>query len=403
MKGEFKIIKDGGVTSAQGFVAAGISAGIKPADKKDLALISSEVPAHVGATFTTNLVKAAPVKVSTAHAKNGTVRGVVINSGNANACTGVNGIKNARTMVEIAAKELDVKAKEVLVCSTGRIGVQLPMPKVTRGIKKAASKLSADGGADAAKAIMTSDTFRKEFAVRLEIDGRKVTIGGIAKGAGMIHPQMATMLSVITTDAAIEKATLRRCVYNAVDHSFNRITIDGDTSTNDTVIVLANGLAQNSLLKSYSPQLEIFQSALTLVMRRLARMIVQDGEGISKVVEVVVKGAASNADAKAAALAVAHSPLVKCSWCGQDPNWGRLMDAIGYSGARVKEEMVEIFYDGLVAVANGEASKTPVSKLRKIVRKPTFTITIHLHLGSGEHSVLTTDLTEKYVTFNKGE
>lgn len=403
MKDDYKVIKDGGVTSAQGFVAAGISSGIKPGDKKDLAIVYSAVPAQIGATFTTNLVKAAPVKVSFEHARNGSIRGVVLNSGNANACTGVLGIKNAKSMVEKTAKALDCKPKEILVCSTGRIGVQLPMPKIERGIRKTVAKLGVDGGADAAKAIMTSDTFRKEFAVRVEIDGRKVTIGGMAKGAGMIHPQMATMLCVITTDANIDKATLRKCTYEAVELSFNRITIDGDTSTNDTVMVLANGMAGNPLIKSYHPQLSVFQKALVTVMRKLARMIVQDGEGISRVVEVNVKGAASNADAKLAALAVAHSALVKCSWCGGDPNWGRLMDAIGYSGARVKEEMVEIYYDGLVAVSNGEASRTPVAKLRKIVQRPAFTITLHLHLGSGEYSVLTTDLTEKYVTFNKGE
>jgi glutamate N-acetyltransferase / amino-acid N-acetyltransferase len=403
MKSDIKVLKDGGVTSAQGFVAAGISAGIKPDSKKDMALVYSVNPAQVGATFTTNLVKAAPVKVSMTHARNGTVRGVILNSGNANACTGVRGIKNARTMVEETAEALDCKPKEILVCSTGRIGVQLPMNKIGRGIKKAVSKLDIDGGVEAAKAIMTSDTFRKEYAVRVEIDGRKVTIGGIAKGAGMIHPQMATMLSVITTDVAIDKIALRKCVYNAVEQSFNRISVDGDTSTNDTVIVLANSMAQNPVLKSYSPQLDLFQRALTTVMRHLSRMIVKDGEGVSRMVEVIVKGAASFADAKAAALAVAHSPLVKCSWCGGDPNWGRLMDAIGYSGARIKEEMVEIYYDGVLAVANGEASRTPVARLRKAVSKPAFTITIHLHTGTGEYSVLTTDLTEKYVEFNKGE
>lgn len=403
MKDGLKIVKNGGVTSAQGFVASGVSAGIKPGDKKDVAVVCSTVPAHVAATFTTNQVKAAPVRVSMAHVRNGNVRGVVLNSGNANACTGVRGIKNARAMVDAVAEELDCKAKEILVCSTGRIGIQLPMPKVKRGIKKALAKLSPAGGAEAAKAIMTSDTFRKEFAVRIKIDGRKVTIGGMAKGAGMIHPQMATMLCVITTDAAIDKATLSDCVYESVEQSFNRISVDGDTSTNDTVMVFSNGLAQNPVLKSYHPQLGLFQKALTTVMRRLSRMIVQDGEGVSKMVEVIIKGAASNADAKAAGLAVARSALVKCSWCGEDPNWGRLMDAIGYSGARIKEEMVEIYYDGLLAVSNGEASRTPVAKLRKIVRKAAFTITIHLHTGSGEYSILTTDLTEKYVEFNKGE
>ena len=403
MEGAIKEIKGGGVTSAQGFVAAGLAAGIKPSGKKDLALVASTGAAELAATFTTNQVKAAPVKVSMQRLKNGKARGVVINAGNANACTGLVGIRDANEMTQLAADAMGCKAKEILVCSTGRIGVPLPMPQVRRGIKKAVKKLSATGGAEAAKSIMTSDTFRKEYAVRLKIDGRKIIVGGMAKGAGMIHPNMATMLAVLTTDANIDRATLRKVTFEAVEHSFNRISIDGDTSTNDTVIVLANGQANNHVLKTYHPQFDKFQSALNMVMRRLARMIVEDGEGISKVVEVAIKGAASNADAKAAALAVVRSPLVKSSWCGEDVNWGRLMDAIGYSPAKVREELVEIYYDGLVVVSNGQASKTPRAKLKKIARKQRFTITIHLHLGAGEHTILTTDLTEKYVELNKGE
>jgi glutamate N-acetyltransferase/amino-acid N-acetyltransferase len=403
MDGGIKEIKGGGVTSAQGFQAAGIAAGIKPSGKKDLALVASLNAAELAATFTTNQVKAAPVKVSMQRLKNGKVRGVVINAGNANACTGLVGIRDANEMTQLAAEAVECKAREFLVCSTGRIGVPLPMPKIRRGIKKAAKKLSASGGGEAAKSIMTSDTVRKECAVRLKIDGRKITVGGMAKGAGMIHPNMATMLAVLTTDANIDRATLRKVTFEAVEHSFNRISIDGDTSTNDTVIVLANGRANNHVLKTYHPQFDKFQAALKMVMRRLARMIVEDGEGISKVVEVAIKGAASNADAKAAALAVVRSPLVKSSWCGEDVNWGRLMDAIGYSSAKVREELVEIYYDGLVVVSNGQASKTPRAKLKKIARKRRFTITIHLHMGAGEHTILTTDLTEKYVELNKGE
>jgi glutamate N-acetyltransferase/amino-acid N-acetyltransferase len=239
--------------------------------------------------------------------------------------------------------------------------------------------------------------------MRFKVDGRKVTIGGMAKGAGMIHPNMATMLCLITTDASIDKATLRGCVEEAVEHSFNRISVDGDTSTNDSVIVLANGKSGTNLLKSYHPQFPLFKKTLTHVMRKLARMIVEDGEGITRVVDVVVKGAANDQDAKAAALAVAKSELIKTSWTGADPNWGRIMAALGYSGARVREEMVEIFYDGLLAVSNGQPSKTPAAKLRKLVRKPKFTITINLHAGSGEYGILTTDLTEEYVRINKGE
>jgi glutamate N-acetyltransferase/amino-acid N-acetyltransferase len=368
-----------------------------------MALIVSDVPAEAAATFTTNLIKAAPVKVSMRHLRHGKIRGVVINSGCANACTGVGGIADAKAMVEHAARELETKPREWLICSTGRIGNRLPMVQVRKGIEKAATKLGAQNGAEAAKAIMTTDTRRKEFAMRFKVDGRKVTIGGMAKGAGMIHPNMATMLCVITTDASIDRSALKACVADAVEHSFNRISVDGDTSTNDTVIVLANGLSGTNLLKSYHPQFDLFKKTLTHVMRKLARMIVEDGEGITRVVDVVVKGAANAQEAKLAALAVAKSELIKTSWTGGDPNWGRIMAALGYSGARVREEMVEIYYDGLLAVVNGQPSKTPLVKLRKLVRKPKFTITIHLHSGMGEYSILTTDLTEEYVRINKGE
>jgi len=400
---EAKLIKGGGVTSAAGFQAAGVACGIKPRGEKDMALIVSDVPAEAAATFTTNLVKAAPVKLSMRHLRMGRMRGVVVNSGCANACTGVGGIADAKAMVEHVAKESGTKPREWLVCSTGRIGHRLPMVQVRRGIEKAIAKLAPKSGAEAAKAIMTTDTRRKEFAMRFKVDGRKVTIGGMAKGAGMIHPNMATMLCVVTTDASIDRTALKACVADAVEHSFNRISVDGDTSTNDTVIVLANGLSGTNLLKSYHPQFELFKKTLTHVMRKLARMIVEDGEGITRVVDVMVKGAANAQEAKLAALAVAKSELIKTSWTGGDPNWGRIMAALGYSGARVREEMVEIFYDGVVAVVNGQPSKTPLVKLRKLVRQRKFTITIHLHSGMGEYSILTTDLTEEYVRINKGE
>jgi glutamate N-acetyltransferase/amino-acid N-acetyltransferase len=398
-----KTIKGGGITSALGFQAAGVACGIKPRGEKDLALIVSNVPAEVAATFTTNLVKAAPVKVSMQNVRNGKIRGVVVNSGCANACTGVQGITDAKAMIEHVAKKVKTKPRDWLVCSTGRIGNRLPMPQIRKGIEKAIAKLGPDNGVEAAKAIMTTDTRRKEFAMRFKVNGRKVVIGGMAKGAGMIHPNMATMLCFITTDACIDKPSLRACVDEAVEQSFNRISVDGDTSTNDTVIVLANGLSGTNLLKSYHPQFGLFKKTLIHVMRKLARMIVEDGEGITRVVDVVVKGAANGQDAKLAALAVAKSELVKTSWTGGDPNWGRIMAALGYSGARVREEMVEIYYDGLLAVMGGQPSKTPLAKLRKLVQKPKFTLTIHLHAGMGEYSILTTDLTEEYVRINKGE
>ena len=398
------VVKGGSVTSAAGFRAAGIPAGIKKAGKKDMALIASDVPAEVAAVFTTNQIKAAPVKVSMQHARSGRIRAVIANSGGANACTGLPGLRDAKEMTEATALALGCKGKEILVCSTGRIGVLLPMPAIRRGIKQAVEKLNANGGARASEAIMTTDTFPKRYAVRVEIDGQTVTVGGIAKGAGMIHPDMATMLCFVTTDARIERAALRRCVEECVGESFNSISVDGDTSTNDTVIVLANGLAGNKPLSASHPQLPLFRNAMRKVMRHLSRLIVEDGEGISKVVEIIVKGAASARDAKRAAVTVGKSTLVKCSWCGNDPNWGRIMDALGYSEAKVREELVEIFYNGLQVTVNGQvAPKVSEARLRKIVAKPSFTITIHLHLGEGEYTFLTTDITEEYVTLNKGE
>jgi glutamate N-acetyltransferase / amino-acid N-acetyltransferase len=400
---EAKTIQNGGVTSALGFQAAGIASGIKPRGQKDIALIVSDVPAEAAATFTTNAVKAAPVRLSMRHVQAGKIRGVVINAGCANACTGVGGIADAKAMVEHVALQTKTTPRTWLVCSTGRIGTRLPMIQVRKGIEKAVAKLAPENGVEAAKAIMTTDTRRKEFAMRFKVDGRKVTIGGMAKGAGMIHPNMATMLCVITTDAALDKPTLRKCFDEAVESSFNRISVDGDTSTNDTVIVLANGCSGTNNLRSYHPQFAIFKKTLTHVMRKLARMIVEDGEGITRVVDVAVKGAANAQDAKLAALAVAKSELNKTAWAGGDPNWGRIMASIGYSGARVREEMVDIFYDGLLAVANGQPSKTPLPKIKKVAAKSKFTITINLHLGTGEYSILTTDLTEEYVRINLGE
>ncbi|PTY02002.1 bifunctional glutamate N-acetyltransferase/amino-acid acetyltransferase ArgJ [Verrucomicrobia bacterium LW23] len=400
----FRILDKGTLTSPRGFRVGAVCGDIKyGGGRKDVALIVSDVPAEVAATFTTNQVKAAPVRVCLRRMQRaGKMRGVIVNAGNANACTGLEGLENAKEMARFAAKAIGAEEREMLVCSTGRIGVQLPMDKVRKAITYAASILGTDGHT-AAEAIMTTDTFPKELAVQFEADGATITIAGIAKGAGMIHPKMATMLSFITTDAAIDKATLRGCVSTAVDNTFNRISIDGDTSTNDTVIVLANGQAGNTPLATDHPQLETFQKALQYVMKKLARMIVEDGEGITKIVEVAVKGAKTMRDAKSATLCVARSLLVKTSWCGEDPNWGRLMDAIGYSDARIREELVDIYYDGICAVANGQPSKTPFEEIRKVAQKKSFTITIQLHLGEGEYSIVTTDLTEKYVELNKGE
>ncbi len=407
----------GGVTAATGFLAGATFAGIKPGNKKkaDLAVVYSEVPAVAAGTFTTNKIQAAPVKLSKAHLRLGDTRAVVLNSGNANACTGPAGADHAARMARATATALGVRERQVLVCSTGRIGVALPVEVVETAARVftppgAGGKVLGAGtaaGKAAARAIMTSDTFPKEFAVRWrrgrEDDAPEVTLGGMAKGAGMIRPDMATMLCVLTTDAPVGKKLLQKSLRAAVEQSFNRITVDGDMSTNDTVILLANGLAGGQPLSESARDWTHFQNALNLVTRNLARMIVEDGEGVTKFVEVRVSGAATFEDARRAAEAIANSVLVKCAWNGGDPNWGRIVDAVGYSGAAVREEMLDVFYNGVVAVKQGMASRTPEAKLAEIVRAERFTVHVHLHLGGEEYVVYTTDLSTDYVRLNRGE
>ena len=396
----------GGITAPQGFLAGSAYCGIKATnlDKPDIALVYSPQPTEVAATFTTNRVKAAPVRVSRANLRSPDVRAIIANAGNANACTGVDGIETAKRMVRATAAVLGLRERQVMVCSTGRIGVPLPIEKMEATIEqKFPAALSDDGSARAAAAIMTSDTFAKECAVECEIDGCTVRIGGIAKGAGMIDPNMATMLCFITTDAAIGKSLLQHALSVSVEQSFNRITIDGDMSTNDTVILLANGLAGNKPLRASHADLKVFQRALDHVTQTLARLIVQDGEGVTKFVEIQVNGAVSLTDARKTAEAIAKSTLVKCAWFGCDPNWGRLMDAIGYCGAKIREELVDIYYDGVIAVKGGCASKTPAAKLQQLVAAPRFKVTIDLNLGPGEYTVYTTDLSVDYVKLNMGE
>lgn len=393
---DIKKIK-GGVCAARGFMAGATGCGIKAGKvvRDDLAVVFSESRAVSAATFTTNNVKAAPVRVSAKNLKTGENRAVILNSGNANACTGEDGLKDAQAMCAATAKLLGLKEKDVLVCSTGRIGVPMPMDRVATGI--AALKPSRNGSAAAAAAIMTSDTFAKEYAVEVKTSKGSFRVGGIAKGAGMIDPNMATMLCVVTTDAAIPQPVLRAELKRSVANSFNRITIDGDMSTNDTVILLANGLS------ACKPDIAAFSQALDEVTRALARMIVSDGEGVSRFVEVEVTGAANDKEARIAAEAIANSTLVKCAWAGGDPNWGRILDAVGYCGVKVDDTKADIFYDKLASVKNGIAAKTPFEKLRTIAAKKSFKVTIDLHLGKGSYYVWTTDLTEEYVRLNLGE
>ena len=417
----------GSICAPLGFKAAAVFCDIKrigtgkgseKGEKRDLALIVSDGPAAVAGMFTTNQVCAAPVKISAKHAAGKRARAIVVNSGNANACTGARGMADAKLMTEIAARNLGIAAKEVLVCSTGRIGVPMPMGNVKRGIGQAA-RLLARGLAPAretAEAIMTSDTRRKEIAVEFEMGGARVRLGGICKGAGMIQPGMsgsgqrptaglhATMLGFLTTDAAIESSVLKEALESAVAQSFNRITVDGDMSTNDTVLILANGLAGNAIGRDR----EIFQSALNYVTLELAKMIVRDGEGVTRFVTLHVHGARTSADAEAAARAVANSSLVKTSWFGGDPNWGRILCAMGYSNARVDEAKVDVGYSApgkravTFALRRGQPTTTKLQTLAKIVGEPEFDLHVFLNAGKHDCVLYASDLTEEYVEFNKG-
>src|SRR5215469_126765 len=395
----------GGITAPSGFRAAAVRCGIKEGapEKGDLGLIISDFPAVAAATFTSNKIKAAPVRVSAAHLRAGDTRAIIANSGNANACTGSTGIQNARRMTQAVARQLGLKERQILVCSTGRIGRDLPIEKIEQFMPALVAGLSSSGSDVVAKAIMTSDTFQKEIAVELPLADKRVRIGGIAKGAGMINPDMATMLCFITTDAPISKRELQRLTSVSVEQSFNCITVDGDMSTNDTAICLANGQAGIPPIEPDREEYSRFAEGLNFVTRQLARMIVEDGEGATKFVEVHVKGAATYQDARKAAEAVANSILVKCSWYGEDPNWGRIMDAVGYSTAKVREEMVDIFFNGAVAVEHGMSSSTPAETLKEVLGNKKFTVTNDLHLGSAEYKVFTSDLTPEYVRFNMGE
>jgi glutamate N-acetyltransferase/amino-acid N-acetyltransferase len=398
---------NGGVTAPAGFLAGSVLCGVKEGNttKEDIALIFSETPAAAAATFTTNKVKAAPLLVSAAHLRGGSARAIIANSGNANACTGAQGVESARRMCRAAAKALGIAEREALVCSTGRIGVQLPIEKMEAAIVRLPERLGngPKQSLGAARAIMTSDSFPKRIAVEFRIGGKPLRIGGIAKGAGMIDPNMATMLCFITTDAVIGKSDLRTALRRSVDQSFNRITVDGDMSTNDTVLALANGRAGNAPLVLAGPGFSSFQAALDHVTAALARMIVKDGEGVSRLIELRVTGARTAREARLAARAIANSNLVKCAWFGGDPNWGRIMAAAGYSGARLRPERVSISYNGVTAVEGGMPAATPPGRLRAIARKKEFSITVDLGLGTAGHTIWTTDLTTKYVEFNMGE
>jgi glutamate N-acetyltransferase / amino-acid N-acetyltransferase len=404
MSSEFEPIA-GGVTAPAGFHAAAIGCGIKdPANPRlDLAILHSTVPCLATGVFTTNKVRAAPVRVSVEHLRRDDVQAIVANSGNANACTGPRGIDDAKSMARATAQALGLRQRQVAVCSTGIIGLPLPVERIEPRIPELCAALHPGGGGDMARAIMTSDTRPKEAALRVVLGGKPVTIGACAKGAGMICPNMATMLCFVATDAAIGKLPLQRALSAAVEDSFNRITIDGDMSTNDTVIILANGTAGNRRIAAGSGDEKFFRKALAAVLLKLAKAIVADGERVTKLVEVHVRGAATFQDARRVAEAVANSSLCKCSWNGGDANWGRIMDAVGYARAKVREETIDVYFGGVAAARCGVAAPTPLEELRKVVAKPEFTICIDLNLGGADYVVYTSDLSPEYVDFNRSE
>ena len=383
----------------QGFKASAVAAGIKKDGGLDMALIFSEKGAAAAGVFTTNRVKAAPVIVSQENIRKGRVRAIIANSGNANACTGKVGLDHAHREAEWVAKELGINPDEVLVASTGVIGTPLPMDRIERVIPELVKHLMPEGLPDAAEAIMTTDSFSKISRFEGEAGGKPYQILGIAKGAGMIMPNMATMLCFVLSDIRIDPADLSKSVSSAVKPTFNRISVDGDTSTNDTVLVMASGMAGNGELTS--DDYERFQMGLTHVMDTLATMIVRDGEGATKVVFVKVKGAASHADAETAARTIANSYLVKTAFYGQDPNWGRIMAALGRSNISMTEEDIHIWVDEIQIVKGGLAIGDDVEKqASKSMTQKEFSVTIDLGQGEHEDQVVTCDLTPEYIAIN---
>ena len=395
----------GGVSAPKGFFCGAVAAGVKKAGtrRKDVALIYSKAPAIGAAVFTASRVRAAPVKLSVQHLRSVHTQAIIANSGNANACTGPGGIEDTKRMAAETAEALGIQRSEVMVCSTGIIGVPMPIERISSQIAKLAKSASRKGGKGVARAIMTSDTVPKEVSLSFKLGKSVVKIGATAKGAGMIRPDMATMLCFITTDAKIDKVALQNATVDCTEQSFNRISVDGDMSTNDSVIVLANGEAGISEIREGTPAARKFIKALGWVMFELAKMIVKDGERVTKFVEVAVTGARTRLDAQRVAEAVANSTLVKCSWNGCDPNWGRVMHAIGYSGPRIREEMIDIYFDGLRACEHGIAANTPIEKLQKVVKKDSFRVGINLNSGDVDYSVYTSDLSPEYVDFNRVE
>lgn len=402
----YKIV-EGGVTAARGFSSASAPAGIKYKDRQDMALIYSEVPCKTAGTFTTNLVKAAPVKWDQDIVYNKPfAQAVVINSGIANACTGAKGYGYCKDTADAAAQVLGIPAESVLVASTGVIGMQLPMDRITAGIRMMAPKLQGDmeSGSAAARAIMTTDTVKKETAVRLELGGKTVTIGGMCKGSGMIHPNMCTMLGFITTDAAISKEMLQEALSEDVKDTYNMVSVDGDTSTNDTVLLLANGMAGNPEITEKNQDYEAFKEALHQVNETLAKKIAGDGEGCTALFEVKVTGAKTKEQAVTLSKAVITSNLTKAAIFGHDANWGRILCAMGYSGAQFDPDKVDLFFESkagkLKIIENGVAVDYSEEEATEILSQPEVTAIADMKMGDASATAWGCDLTLDYVKIN---
>lgn len=396
---KYKVVP-GGICAPQGFKAAGVKTGIKSLKKEDVAIIYSEQRAVVAGMYTLNKMCAAPVTVTKQHFADGYGQAVVVNSGCANACTGDQGMQDALQMVEETAKALGIPANDVAVSSTGVIGTFLPMDKVAVGIRQAAALLSDKGHDTTMQAIMTTDTFVKEISIEVPLGDKIVYIGGMAKGAGMIEPNMATMLGFITTDAAIAPAMLEKALKEAVERSFNAITVDGDTSTNDMVLVFANGKAGNAPIETEGASYAAFYEALEYVCIYLAKQIIRDGEGATKFLEITVAGAKDFAEAKLAAKSIANSPLVKTAFFGQDPNWGRIVAAAGYSGAMLEQTKVALWIGGHQIVARGKGTGFAGEELKQVMAERDIAITLDLGVGTAQATVWTCDLSYEYVRIN---
>jgi len=391
----------GGITAPKGFLAAGIHSGIKKTAQRDLALVTSEIPGPIAGIFTKNTIPAAPVILDRQHLKKGVGQAIIINSGNANAFTGIDGLEHALEMAQLVAGQLGIPKHRVFVGSTGVIGIPLSMPPIRKGIPVLASRLKKTGHRDAAQAIMTTDTRPKTIAVQQRIGGKLVTIGGMAKGSGMIHPDMATMLAYLTTDAVINQKTLQKTLQTVADQTFNCISVDGETSTNDTVLCLANGMAGNQAIRSTVSAHKQFQKLLHEACHYLAMEVCRDGEGATKTIEIKVTEAASHKAARQFAHTLATSPLVKTAIFGADPNWGRIIAALGRSGYPLRPDRIVIAFNQLTIVKDGQGLGPRIERqVQKIMERPSFTIAVSLGMGKGTATQWTTDLTYDYVKIN---